>query len=59
MLHEGFLQDFQGLNSLTEDAGRRGFSFWFKEGDTEKHTQTVKRHFRQPAADRVGQTKKY
>ena len=39
---------------ITEDAGRRGFSFWFKEGTTQKHTQSVKQHRRQPAADRDG-----
>ena len=38
--------------SLTEDAGRRGFSFWFKEGTTQKHTQSVKQHSGRPAADR-------
>ena len=38
--------------SLTEDAGRRGFSFRFKEGTTQKHTQSVKQHRGRPAQDR-------
>ena len=40
--------------SLTEDAGRRGFSFWFKEGNTQKHTQSVKQHCGDTPADRDG-----
>ena len=41
-------------DSLTEDAGRRGFSFSNQRGETQKHTQSVKQHHRQPAADRKG-----
>ena len=38
--------------SLTEVSDLIGFSFWFKEGNTQKHTQSVKQHHRRPAADR-------
>ena len=37
---------------LTEVSDLIGFSFRFKERGTQKHTQSVKQHHRQPAADR-------
>ena len=39
--------------SLTEVSDLIGFSFRFKEGNTQKHTQSVNRFRRQPAADRA------
>ena len=41
------------LNSLTEVSDLIGFSVPFKEGNTQKHTQSVKQNHRQPAADRA------
>ena len=42
----------KGNISLTEVSDLIGFSFRFKEGNTQKHTQSVKQNRRQPAADR-------
>ena len=39
------------FSSLTE-VSSKGSHFAIKERGTQKHTQTVKQHFRQPAADR-------
>ena len=46
------------FSSLTEVSDLIGFSFWFKEGTTQKHTQSVKQIGRQPAADRKDYSQK-
>ena len=52
---ERFMYDF--VCSLTEGTSK-GSHFAIKEGNTQKHTQSVKQNYRQPAADRKGPLKK-
>ena len=42
------------FHSLTEEPRLKGSHLAIKEGNTQKQTQSVKQHGRQPAADRKG-----
>ena len=52
------LDPFERRFSLTEVSDLIGFSVKFKEGNTQKHTQSVKQNPGQPAADRASCLKK-